>query len=427
MDHEVRLAVSPDRLATVDSALGQLEIPASRMFEIRDALAVYLTENSDAEVFDLSQGDGGASLPGVPEALLEHACALQKRHGTAYTPPIGTMDFRRAVAEQYWQLRAPSGWGVENVIATQGGRDGLSKAYDAMQLLQGNRRGDCILVSAVPWISYKWGSYGAGANVLLAPGDPDSGWALTREGVEAGVAKARALGRRVAALVITSPDNPTGRSMPVAEQASLAMEAMEAGVSFVLFDWIYHQVTEGEPADVNALLAAIEPPMRDRCIVLDGLTKSLGASNIRSAHLLAGKEVVRVIKARASHSVIPSFFSQALAIAAYEEGRAAFASVVEPTNASRHVMRAWLAKRGIRHVIGDGYYAFIDVGQWLDKAEMKDSSVLSRTVAERFGVAAVPGAHFSEAGDRWFRLSYALPPEITQRALDRLWSGLEAL
>ena len=47
-------------------------------------------------------------------------------------------------------------------------------------------------------------------------------------------------------------------------------------------------------ANVNALLSALEPEHRDRCLVLDGLTKSLGASNIRSAHLLASTKVVPV-------------------------------------------------------------------------------------------------------------------------------------
>jgi aspartate aminotransferase len=55
---------------------------------------------------------------------------------------------------------------------------------------------------------------------------------------------------------------------------------------------------------------------------LDGMTKSLGASNIRNCHLIASEEVVKFTVARASHTVIPSYYSLAVAMAAYEMGYA---------------------------------------------------------------------------------------------------------
>jgi hypothetical protein len=50
-----------------------------------------------------------------------------------------------------------------------------------------------------------------------------------------------------------------------------------------------------------------EPGQRGKLMFLDGITKSLGASNIRNCHLIASEEVVKFIVARASHSVMPSF------------------------------------------------------------------------------------------------------------------------
>ena len=80
------------------------------------------------------------------------------------------------------------------------------------------------------------------------------------------------------------------------------------------------------------------------------------------------------MQSRASHAVIPSFHSQAVAIAAYRMGfdRAA-ASIVEPTNASRLVMADFVEERGIRAILGKGYYAFLDMGPWMDRAGMVDS------------------------------------------------------
>jgi len=404
-------------------------IPGSRMFEINEALKVYLEHDPDGRVFDASQGDGGASLPGVPTEILETAHRLQIEHGTGYDKPFGTPEFRRAVVEDYWGLDAVSGWGPGNVIACQGGRDALVKAYDAVQFLGRGRHGDFVVVSRVPWISYNWGPYAMGANVMLAPGREDEAWTLTPEAIEACAATADSLdGRRLALLVITSPDNPTGRSMSPERQIEIARAAFAAGVPYVLFDWMYHRVTDEEPHDLNSFLGALEQPERERCIFLDGITKSLGASNIRNAHLVAPEPVVKFIQSRASHAVIPSFHSQAVAIAAYRRGfDAAAAGIIGPCNASRAVVEEFLAEHEIAHILGKGYYAFLNMSPWLERSGLTDTAALGAVLAERFGLAVVPGGYFSDFGARWIRFSYALPPETTAAALDRLWKALSSL
>src|SRR5690606_24820212 len=146
-------------------------IPPSRMFEIKNALDNYKQTHGDSAVtYDASQGDGGASLPGVPVELLERASKLQVEHGTGYDQPFGTPRFRKAAYENYWQIDAASGWTPQNIAFTQGGRDGLLKAYSAMISAGHGRIGDLLVVSRVPWISYNWGPYSVGLNVLRAPG-----------------------------------------------------------------------------------------------------------------------------------------------------------------------------------------------------------------------------------------------------------------
>ncbi|MCP4900284.1 MAG: pyridoxal phosphate-dependent aminotransferase [bacterium] len=424
------LVVAQENLVPVDRSPSLMTgIPGSRMFEIKEALAVFRKHHPGRAEFDASQGDGGASLPGVPRELLEEAHRLQLEHGTGYDKPFGTQLFREAVVEDYWRLDAATGWGPTNVIACQGGRDALAKAYDAVLFLGHRRRGDFVVTSRVPWISYNWGPYAVGANVMLAPGKEDDAWTMTPEAIEACVEAADRLdGRKVALLVITSPDNPTGRSMSLDDQLALARTALSKGIPYVLFDWIYHRVTDEEAHDLNQFLMALEPEQRERCIILDGITKSLGASNIRNCHLVASEKVVKFIQSRASHAVIPSFHSQAVAIAAYRKGfDEAAAPIVEPTNASRKVLGDFLQKKGIRHILGKGYYAFLDVGPWMDNAGIKDGGDMGSILAERFGVAVVPGAYFSIFGNRWIRFSYALKPETTAAAANRLWEGLDSL
>ena len=234
--------------------------------------------------------------------------------------------------------------------------------------------------------------------------------------------------RKIAGLVITCPDNPTGLTIPAEQQAHLARVALQSGIAFVLFDWMYHYVTDESAMDLNQFLRQFQPEERKRLLFLDGITKSLGASNIRNCHLIADEAVVKYISARASHTVIPSYFSLAVAMAAYESGyQEACRSIVEPTNASRQVLKNFLGKMGFTYILGKGYYAFIHVGNWLQSSGWKDSEPMGQYLAEEHGLAVVPGAFFSPFGADWIRFSYATPPDKTIGALNRLVEGLSAL
>lgn len=406
-----------------------MDIPPSRMFTIKRALDKYKAKvGADAPTYDASQGDGGASLPGVPEPILHRAYELQVKQGTGYNQPYGTDLFRKVAAEAYWGLNAETGWGPANIIAVQGGRDGLQKAYSAMIALGHGQIGDLLVVSRVPWISYNWGPYSLGLNVLHAPGDPNEGWRYTPESIRICAEFARKDGRKVAGLVITSPDNPTGRTISADEQILLAKTALEVGYPFVLFDWIYHWMTDNGPSNINAILSAFTPQEREQLIFLDGITKSLGGSNIRNAHLVAGKKVIDYINSQASHGVIPSFYSMAVAIAAYEMGfDQAAQSIILPTKQSRQILRQALESEGIPFIMGDGYYAFINLTTHIERADYADSEQISAYLAEEYGVAVVPGVYFSSAGANWVRFSYALPPEKTQKAIAQFFTALKAI
>ena len=422
--------VVPDpNLVPVSDHLGKMAtIPPSRMFLIKKSLDVFIEKYPGEPIFDASQGDGGASLPGVGRSLLEKALELQLAHGSAYDMPFGTDAFRKSVIEDYWKLESGLDFGPGNVIATVGGRDGLVKAYEAMLALGHGRQGDAIIVSRVPWISYNWGPYGVGANVLLTPGDPLEGWAYREENIRACVKFAAKSGRKVAGMILTNPDNPTGLTVSSERQVSLAKAALEAGVAYVLLDWMYHYVTDEQPMDLNAFLKAFEPAERKRLMFLDGLTKSLGGSNIRNCHLIVPDEAAKFIISRASHGVIPSFYAQAVAMAAYQQGYAqACQTIVEPTNASRIILSKMLQENQLTYIIGKGYYAFIHVGEWLKARGWQDTEPMGQYLAEEYGVAVVPGVYFSTYGGEWLRFSYATPPERTQGAIERLVKGLRAL
>jgi aspartate/methionine/tyrosine aminotransferase len=81
----------------------------------------------------------------------------------------------------------------------------------------------------------------------------------------------------------------------------------------------------------------------------------------------------------------------------------------------------------MEHIIGKGYYAFINVGEYIKSKGWESSEPLGAYLAENYGVAVVPGAFFSPFGNDWIRFSYATPVERVEGAFGRLLEGLNSL
>jgi aspartate/methionine/tyrosine aminotransferase len=90
-------------------------------------------------------------------------------------------------------------------------------------------------------------------------------------------------------------------------------------------------------------------------------------------------------------------------------------------------LQAFLAEHNFRYILGKGYYAFIDVSEWVDKAGWADTEPMGEYLAREHGLAVVPGVYFSPDGGKWLRFSYAQLPELTQKAGERLVQGLNSI
>ncbi len=249
-----RFVVPDQNLIPVDPYLGSLyETPPSRMFIIKLSLKKYVEKMRARRRSPMTPRRGTAA----------HRCPVsRRRYWTARTKwsrrtapatisPMGRTNSAKRSIEQYWQLDPALGWGPKNVLATVGGRDALVKAYTAMIALGTGGSGDAVMTSRVPWISYNWGPYGVGANVLLAPGDEVTAWQYSEDGIRAAVDFCQQRWRASDRRDRSSPRRitPPGTRSPLERQIALGKCALGAGVSFVLYDWMYHYITEtGPPA-----------------------------------------------------------------------------------------------------------------------------------------------------------------------------------
>ena len=158
-----------------------------------------------------------------------------------------------------------------------GGRDLLQKWYQLIQQASG-QTGGSVVVSAAPWGSYMQGTYINCLNTILAPSSSDVSFQLTREGIDASVQLGRESGKPVVALVITTPDNPTGNYLEMDAIQGLVQHAVASGIEFVLLDFMYQSVTDPDVDlyDVNGLFNSLTDEERNAVFILDGLTKSVG-------------------------------------------------------------------------------------------------------------------------------------------------------
>jgi aspartate/methionine/tyrosine aminotransferase len=138
--------------------------------------------------------------------------------------------------------------------------------------------------------------------------------------------------------------------------------------------------------------------------------------------------VVDFLTIWATHAIVPTYYSMAVAQTAYEMGYAeACRPLIEPINQSRRYLKEFLDEHNFQYILGKGYYCFIHVKPWLQLKGWESSERLGKHLAEEHGLAVVPGEYFSPFGREWVRFSYALPLERTQGAAQRLVEGLAEL
>ena len=149
---------------------------------------------------------------------------------------------------------------------------------------------------------------------------------------------------------------------------SLVQHAVASGIEFVLLDFMYQSVTDPgvELYDVNDLFKSLTEEERNAVFILDGLTKSVGGSNLRNCHLVFGNsDHMQKLKGLATHSVLPNALGEAAALEVYGQENPTehpwVKRVVEPTAKSRAIVREELTNRGFKFIIGQGYYTFINI------------------------------------------------------------------
>jgi aspartate aminotransferase len=364
-------------------------MPVSATLAANEALAA--RRRRGQPVLPLAFGEAG--LP-APPALREALAAATASNG--YGPVAGS-DALRAAAAGYWQRRGlPTDPG--SVVCGPGSKPLLFGLLLAV--------GADVAVPRPSWVSYAAQASLIGVRPHFVPAAPGEGGICDPEALGAAVRAARAAGRDIRSVVVTLPDNPTGRLPRPATVKAFCAVAAEYGL-IIISDEIYRDLVH-DPATPVLSPAAVAP---ERTVVTTALSKTfalggwrLGAARmpdgplgrwLRSQLLGIGSEIwsapaapiqqaaavafkeseeiaVRVSRSRTLHAAVSRAVAGTCAAAGLE---------VPPPQAAFYVypgFEPWRAHLARRHGVTTG-------------------AALAGLLLERYGAGTLPGSAFGES------------------------------
>ena len=365
-------------------------------------------------VIDFSVGEPDFNTPDNIIQAAEHAMA---EGFTKYTQASGLPALRQAIADK---LRRENDLHYEpdQIIVSCGAKHALYNL--AMVLVD---PGDEVIIPGPYWVTYPAQVQMAGGTSVIIPTTAAEGFKITGEVLR------RYLTPATKGIILNSPCNPTGAVYTPEELQDLADVLCNTDL-YVITDEIYeHMVYDGLR---QVSIATLSPELKERCIVVNGLSKSYSMTGWRLGFCAGPADVIAACGHLQSQSTSnPTAFAQIAAIEALtgpqDSVHAMAAAFVERRD---FVVARLNAIDGISCPMPQGaFYTFPKInalfGRRANGHTLSNSADVIDYLLDTAGVAAVPGEAFG--ADDHMRLSYAASMEALRTGLDRLDQAVQQL
>jgi aspartate aminotransferase len=373
------------------------------------ARAVAFERSRIRVMFELAEAHGGDLVRlevgepdfDTPEHVIDAATRAARDGATHYTSGAGIPDLRAAIADRTERETGVSVNSVTGVSVTNGAMEALSLALAAIA-----EPDDEVLIPTPAWPNYSNQAKFAGATPVEVPLPADEGFDLAPDRV------VEELTRDTAAVVLTTPSNPTGRVYDE-DAVRAVVEAAADHDAYVIADEVYARLTYGGDHRRVASYADYEG-----LLTVNSCSKTYAMTGWRIGWLVGPSDVVEAAtNLGESTTACPSSVGQHAALAALTGTQ----EPVRKMRAAFRERRERLVKRveeipKISCPRPEGaFYAFLDVSA-LDGTSV---DVAERLLSE-YGVVTAPGAGFGDAGEGYLRLSFANSTERIELGLDRI-------
>ncbi|MCB5362412.1 pyridoxal phosphate-dependent aminotransferase [Pusillimonas sp. CC-YST705] len=346
---------------------------------------------------------------GAPPAVIQAAHQLLDTQALAYTGALGLPALRAAIAGFYRDVHGVS-IDSSRVVVTAGASAALLLITAALV-----DPGDEILVGDPSYPCNRQFLSSFGANVKLIPTDARTHFQLDAAAVRAHWSD------KTRGLMIATPSNPTGTSVPASELQAICAWA-QAHDAWRLVDEIYLNLGDhDEQGRAPATVLAYDT----QAIVVNSFSKYFGMTGWRLGWCVVPEAMVPALERLAqNYYICPPTLSQHAALACFtSESLAVCEARRVELAARRDLVLKGLARIGLPvPVPPDGaFYVYFDVSGTGMRAWQFCEQAL-----ENAHVALTPGKDFGPLGaDTYVRLSYASSAQQLQLALQRLeaWLG----
>jgi aminotransferase len=358
--------------------------------------------------FDLAAGMEGVISLGVGEPdfvtpwNIREASILSLEQGyTSYTANAGLIELRNVISGYLKEVTSLDYDPKSELLVTVGASQALDIALRAIV-----NPGDEVIVIEPSFVSYASLVSLAGGVPVSVQTSGDMEFKLQPEELE------KAITEKTKAIILCSPNNPTG-TLLVKEELERLAEIIEKHDLIVISDEIYAELTYD---DVYTSFVSIAG-MAERTILISGFSKGFAMTGWRLGYVAAQSELLSaMLKIHQYSMMCAPTMAQFAAIEAMKNGKEDVLHMKKSYRQRRNLFVAALNEIGLTcHVPGGAFYAFPSI---------KKTNLTSEEFAEQLlieeKVAVVPGSVFGECGEGFIRCSYATSLEQLQEALKRM-------
>ena len=345
----------------------------------------------------------------TPEFIRDAAKKALDSGATFYTQNLGIPPLREAIATYVSDLHRPVN--ADQIAVTSSGVNALMLVYQALF-----DPGDRVVIITPVWPNVTEGPKILGAAVTRVPLHYDHGWKLDLARL------LEALTPETRAVIINSPNNPTGWAMDRASQEIVLAHCRKHGI-WIIADDVYERLYF-DPAATCApsFLDLVEDD--DLVVSTNSFSKSWLMTGWRLGWIVAPprltEEFAKLIEYNTSCA--PSFVQQA-GIVALEQGDAVTQEFLARLKLARDFLVEKLAAVPGVHVSAPAgaMYLFLGVDS------VRDSVSVAKQLVREQKLGLAPGVAFGAEGEGYLRWCFASSIERLQRGVSRFEAGLATL
>ena len=340
-----------------------------------------------------------------PKAITDRLAQVAAEGPHQYAITWGAQNFREALARKHQHFSGMEVNPNEEIVVTCGSTEAMMAAMMAIV-----NPGDKVAIFSPFYENY-------GADTILSGAEPIYIPLVPPDFKFDGDALEEAFQQGAKALILCNPSNPCGKVFSL-EEMTLIADIVKKYDGYVITDEVYEHIIY---APYRHVYMASLPGMRERTIICNSLSKTYSITGWRLGYVIASSAIIdRVKKVHDFLTVGAAAPLMEAAVTGLNFGDEYYQDLQAHYTHMKNLFAGGLQQLGFRITEPQGaYYVLLDVSEF----GVQDDYAFAAWMAEKVGVAAVPGSSFfREPVHHLVRFHFAKEDATLNEALNRLES-----